>query len=100
MRFFHELLFFFINSFLLFHSHIKVIILYFFYSGDHQPTTIYPSFQEENFHPPYVVNVDPMSLPHPIHKYHLFIQIPLEFDHPRNLDEVGTYSKLSQILLS
>jgi hypothetical protein len=45
MSFLHELLLFFINSFLFFPSHIKRIILCFFYSVDHQPSFIYPSLE-------------------------------------------------------
>ena len=47
--------------------------------------------------PPYVIDVDPISLPQPVHKYDLFIQISLETDQPYNLEEVKTDSKPSQI---
>jgi hypothetical protein len=68
MRFLHELLFFFINSFLSFPLHIKRIILCFVYSNDHQPSFIYPSLEEENMHSACVVDVDHVSSPQPIHK--------------------------------
>ena len=47
MSFLHELLLFFISSFLFFPSHIKRIILCFVYSVDHQPSFIYLSLEEE-----------------------------------------------------
>jgi len=95
MRFLHEILLFFIISFVLFPSHIKRIILCFVYSDDHKPTFVYPSLQEENLQPPYVVDVDPISLPQPIHKYELYFQIPLESNHSCNLEEIETDEKLS-----
>jgi hypothetical protein len=95
MSFLHELLFFFINSFLSFPLHIKRIILCFVYSDDHQPSFIYPSLEEEDLPSACVVDVDLVSSPQPIHKDELCIEIPLEFDHPCNLEEV----ELIQILL-
>jgi hypothetical protein len=95
MSFLHEILLIFISSFLFFPSHIKRIILCFVYLDDHQPTFVYPSLQEENLQPPYVVDVDPISLPQPIHKDEIYIQIPPESDHPCDLEEIETDSKLS-----
>jgi hypothetical protein len=100
ISFLHELLLFFINSFLLFPSHIKRIILCFVYLDNHEPTFIFPSLQEENLQPPYVVDVDPISLPQPIHKYELYNQIPPESDHPCDLEEIEIDEKISQISLS
>jgi hypothetical protein len=97
MSFLHELLFFFINSFLSFPLHIKRIILCFVYSDDHQPSFIYPSLEEEDLPSACVVDVDLVSSPQPIHKDELCIEIPLEFDHPCNLEEVETDSKPSLI---
>ena len=97
MSFLHELLFFFISSFLLFPSHIKRIILCFVYSDDQQPTFVYPSLEEENLHPPHVVDVDPISSSQPVHKNEFCIQIPSEFNQSCNLDEVKTDSKPAQI---
>jgi hypothetical protein len=96
IRFLHELLLLFINSFFLFPYRI---ILCFVYSDDHQPTFIYPSLQEENLQPPYIVDGDPIYLPQPIHKDEFYIQIPLKSDHSCNLEDIET-EKLSQISLS
>jgi hypothetical protein len=99
MRFFHELLFLFISSFLSFALHIKRIILCFVYSDDHHPSFIYPSLEEEDLPSSCVVDVDLISSPQPIHKDELFIEIPLEFDHPYNLEEVEIDSNPSLISL-
>jgi hypothetical protein len=93
MSFLHGILFFFINSFLLFPSHIKRIILFSFCLDDHQPSFVYPSLQEESLQPPYVVDVDLISLPQPIHKDDFCIQISLESDQPCNLEEIEAISK-------
>jgi hypothetical protein len=66
MIFLHELLFFFIISFLSFPLHIKRIILCFVYSDDHQPSFIYPSLEEEDMPYVCVVDVDLASSPHPM----------------------------------
>jgi hypothetical protein len=97
MSFLHELLFFFISSFLSFPLHIKRIILCFVYLDDHQPSFIYPSLEEEDLPSACVVDVDLVSSPQPIHKDELCIEIPLEFDHPCNLEEVETDSNPSLI---
>ena len=93
MRFLHEVLFFFIDSFFLFPSHIKRIIFCFVYSDDHQPTFVYPSLEEGNLQRSYVVDVDPISSLQPVHKNEFCIQIPSEFDEPCNLEVVETDSK-------
>jgi hypothetical protein len=90
-------MFFFINSFLSFPLHINRIILCFVYSDDHQPSFIYPSLEEEDLPSACIVDVDLVSSPQPIHKDELCIQIPPEFDHPCNLEEVETDSNRSQI---
>jgi hypothetical protein len=64
----HELLLFFINSFMLFPSHVKRIIFCFVYSENHHPSCIYPSLEEEILQPACIVDVDSVSLPQPIHK--------------------------------
>jgi hypothetical protein len=58
MSLLHELLLLFINSFLLFPSRIKRIILCFVYSDDHQSSFIYPSLEEEDLPSSCVVDVD------------------------------------------
>ena len=93
MSFLYELMFLFIISFMSFPLHIKRIILCFVYSDDHQPSFIYPSLEEED--PPfaYVVYVDLVASPQPIHKDELCIEIPPEFDHPCNLESDEVDSK-------
>jgi hypothetical protein len=94
ISFLHEILLFFIISLLLFPSHVKRIILCFVYSYDHQPAFIYPSLEEEILQPPHIADVDPISLPQPIHKDDL---LPIESDHPCDLEEIETDSIPSQI---
>ena len=72
--FLYELFLLFINPFLYFPLNIKRIIFCFVYSDDHQPNFVYPSLEQENLHPPYVVYVDPISSPQPTHKDELCIQ--------------------------
>ena len=69
----------------------------FCFSDDHQPTFVYPSLEEENLHPPYVVDVDSIYSLDPAHKDELCIQILFEFDQPCNLEDIETDSKPSQI---
>ena len=82
---------------MLFPSHIKRIILCFVYSDDHQPTFVHPFLEEENLHPPHVIDVDPISSPQPAHKDEHYIQIIVEFNQPSDLEEIKTNSKPSQI---
>ena len=81
---------------MMFPSCIKRIILCFVYLDDHQPTFVYPSLEEENFQPLYVVDVDLISSPQPAHKDELCIQIIYEFDQPCNVEETKTDSKPPQ----
>jgi hypothetical protein len=97
MSLLHELLLFVINSFFLFPSHVKRIILCFVYSDDHHSSFIYPSLEEERLQPPCIVDLDSLFSPPPVHKDDLCIQIPHEFDQPCNLKEVETDSKPCQI---
>ena len=62
----------------------------FVYSDDHQPTFVYSFLEEENLQPLYVVDIDPISSPHPVHKDEFCIQISFEFDQQCNLEEVET----------
>ena len=78
--FLYELFLLFINSLLLFPSHIKRIILCFVYSDDHQPTFVHPSIKEKNLQLPYVIDVDSISSPNPAHKDELCIQILSKFN--------------------
>jgi hypothetical protein len=97
MSFLHELLLFFISSFLFFPSHIKRIIFFFVYSVDHQPSFIYPSLEEESILSACVVDVDPISSAQPIHKDELHTEIPPGFNHPCIPEEVETDPQPPQI---
>jgi hypothetical protein len=88
MSFLHEVLFFFINSFLSFPSHIKRIILCFVYSDDNNPSFIHPSLEGEDMPSSCVVDVNTVSSPQPIHKSEIYITYPLKIDHPCSLEEV------------
>jgi hypothetical protein len=98
MSFLHELLFFFINSFLSFPLHIKRIILCFVYSDDHQQSFVYPSLEEDDLHSACVVDVDHISSPHPFHKDDVCIQVLPEIDQPCNREDDETDLSPSQIL--
>ena len=89
--FLDELLLFFINSFLLFPSHIKRIILCFVYSDDHQPTFVHTSLKEENLQHPHVIDIHPSQ---PAHKDELCIQVLPEHDQLSSFEEDKTDSKL------
>jgi hypothetical protein len=69
IRFLHELLSFFISTFLLFPLHVNRIILCFVYSDDHQYPFVYPSLKEEGLQPVCVVDVDYISSPQSIYEY-------------------------------
>jgi hypothetical protein len=88
----YELLLFFISSFILFPSHVKIIILCFVYSEDYQPSFINPSL-EEDLQPACIVEVKSVFVPQFIYKNDLCIQIPSESDQPCNLEEIKTDSK-------
>ena len=97
MIFLHEVMFFFIDSFVSFPSHIKRIILCFVYSYDNKPYFIHPSLEEEDMPSSCVVDVDLVSSPQPIHKSKIRIASPLEIDHPCSLEEVENDSQPSHI---
>jgi hypothetical protein len=90
MSFLHELMLFFINSFLFFPSHIKMIIFCFAYSVDHQPSFIYPSLEELDLLSACVVDADIISSAQPTHKDELHIETPPELNHPCSPGEVET----------
>ena len=87
-----ELLFFFIISFMLFPSRVKRITFCFVYSKNHHPSCIYPSLEEEDMHTAYIVDVESVPIPQPVHNVDHCIQISLEFDQPCNHTEVRTDS--------
>jgi hypothetical protein len=95
----HEILFFFISSFLSFPSHIKRIILCFVYSDVLKPSFVHPSLDEESIPPSSVVDTDLVPSPLPIHKNEICIASPLEIDHSCSPEEVENNSQSSQILL-
>jgi len=92
----HELLLFFINSFRLFPLHVKRIILCFVYSENHHSSYIYPSL-EKDLQPNYIVDVDSVFLPQPVHINDYCISIPLQSDQPCELEEIEIDSKPCQI---
>jgi hypothetical protein len=95
MSFLHEILFFFINSFLSFPLYIKRIILFFVYSNDNKPSFIYPSLEDEYIPSSCVVDADLVSSPKHIHKSEICIGFPHEIDHPCSLERVENASKPS-----
>jgi len=94
--FLHELLLFFITSFILFPSRVKRIILCFVYSENHHPSCIYLSLEEEILQP-CIVDVDSVALPQPIHKDDHCIFFPSESDKPCDLEKIEIVSDLVQI---
>jgi hypothetical protein len=92
----HELLLFFITSFILFPSRVKRIIFCFVYSENHHPSCIYSSLEEEILQP-CIVDVDSVALPQPIHKDDHCISFPLESDQPCDLEKIEIVSDPVQI---
>jgi hypothetical protein len=82
ISFLHELLFFFISSFMSIPLHIRRIILFFVYSDDHQHSFVYPSLEEEGLYSAYVVDVYHVSSSQPIEKDEVHISIPPEIEQP------------------
>jgi hypothetical protein len=87
MSFFQELIFFFINSFLSFPLHVKIIILCFVYSDDYKPTTVYPSLRKEDF-PSCIIDLDLIPSSEPTEKNDVHIPIPLEHDQSCKLVDI------------
>ena len=92
----HELLLFFITSFILFPSRVKRIIFCFVYSENHHPSCIYSSLEEESLQP-CIVDVDSVALPQPIHKDDYCISLPSESDQPCDLESIEIVSDPVQI---
>jgi len=88
ISFLHELLSFFISSFLLFPLHVRRIILCFIYSGEHI------SLQEDSLHSAYVVDVDPVSSFQHIEKNEICIQILPESHPPYNREGESCYQSI------
>jgi hypothetical protein len=80
MSFLHELILFFISSFLFFPFHLKMIILCFVYSDDHKPTNAYSSLSKEDLSSSCTINLDPISSSEFIGKNEVHISIPPEVD--------------------
>ena len=98
ISFLQELIFFFISYFLSFPSYIRRIILFFVYSDDHKPTTIYPSLKEEGLHSSYIVDVDP-SPSFETYENNVYIQILPEHDQLCNQVNDTTDSPPSLIIV-
>jgi hypothetical protein len=92
----HELLLFFISSFILFPSHVKRIILCFVYSDDYQPYFIYPSL-EEDLQPTCIVDVDLISSSPSISKNEFCNLVPPDLDKSCDLQEIKIDSRPYQI---
>jgi hypothetical protein len=92
----HELLLFFITSFILSPSRVNNIILYFVYSENHHPSCIYSPLEEEILQP-CIVDVDSVALPQPIHKDDQCISFSLEYDQPCDLEKIEIVSSPIQI---
>jgi hypothetical protein len=92
----HELLLFFINSFMLFPLHVKRIIFCFVYSEDYHPVFIYPSLEETETPQPYAIDVDLISSSQLALKNESCIPIPLAFDHFSDFVEIEIDSKYTQ----
>jgi hypothetical protein len=92
----HELLLFFITSFILFPSCVKRIIFCFVYSENHHPSCIYPSLEEEILQP-CIIDVDSIVLPQPIRKDDHRISFPLESNQPCDHEKIEIISDPVQI---
>ena len=92
----HELLLFFISSFVYFPSHVKIIILCFVYYEDYHTSFIYPSL-EELLQPACIVDVDSVILPWHAHKDDNCISFPSKSDQPCDLEEINIVSKPCEI---
>ena len=91
----YDLLFFLISSFILFPSHVKIIILCFIYYEDYQPCFINPS-GEEYLQPACIVEGELACVPQLIYKNDHCTQIPSKSDQPCKLEETKTDSKSMQ----
>ena len=91
----YGLLLFFISSFILFHSHVKRIILCFIFSKYYQPSFINPSL-EEDLQPTCIIEVEPVFMSLLIYKNDLCIKFPSKSNQPCNLEETKTGSKPMQ----
>ena len=80
---------------MLFHSHVKRIILCFIYSKDYQPSFINP-FVEYYLQHACIVEVELVYVPQIIYKNDRFTQIPPKSDQPCNFEETKTDSKPMQ----
>ena len=92
----HELLLFFITSFIIFPSRVKRIIFFFVYSENHHPSCTYPSLEEEILQP-CIIDVDSVVLPQPIRKDDHRISFPLESDQPCDHEKIEIVLKPVQI---
>jgi hypothetical protein len=77
---------------MIFPLHVKRIIFCFVYSENHHSSYIYPSL-EGYLQPNYIVDVESVLLPQPVHINEHFISIPLQYDQPCDLEEIEIDSK-------
>jgi hypothetical protein len=98
ISFLQEIIYFFISSFLSFPSYIRRVILFFVYSDDHIPTTVYPYVEEEGIHSSYIVDVDP-SPSYETYENNFFIQILPKHDQPCNHVNDTIDSQISLIIV-
>jgi hypothetical protein len=97
ISFLHELLYFFITSFILFPSHVKRIIFCFVYSKNHHSPCIYPTLKKEILQLACTTEVSSITLPQHIHKDEFCIPFSLESNNPSDFVDVEIDSKPSQI---
>jgi len=92
----HELLLFFITSFILFPSRVKRIIFCFVYSENHYPSCTYSSLEEEILQP-CIADVDSVVLPQPIHRDDQRVSFPSKSEQPCDFEKIEIVSNLVQI---
>jgi hypothetical protein len=80
ISFLHELLFFFISSFLSFPLHVKRIILCFVYSDDCKPTNAYSPLSNEDLSSSCTIDLDLIPSCEPIDKVEVYVSISPEID--------------------
>jgi hypothetical protein len=81
---------------MLFPACVKRIIFCFVYSKNHHHSCIYPSLEEQILQP-YIIDIDSVVLPQPIHKDDHRISFPLESDQPCDHEKIEIILKPVQI---
>ena len=75
ISFLHEILFFFVHSFLSFHLHVKRFILCFVYSDDCEPKNAYSSLSNEVFSSSCTIDLDLIPSYEPNDKTEAYVSI-------------------------